>query len=123
VPQGVLNEFREAEVCLSAGAWRGAAALFRSALEKVLKANGYTKERDLYQRIEAAASDGVITAARRQRAHDLVRTLGNDVLHDDWREVLPAEAEAAQHYVGRVIEDLYDDRASVETILRAALRI
>jgi Domain of unknown function (DUF4145) len=123
VPPGVLNEFREAEVCLSAGAWRGAAALFRSALEKVLKANGYTKERDLYQRIEAAATDGVITAARRQRAHDLVRTLGNDVLHDDWREVLPEEAESAQHYVGRVIEDLYDDRGSVETILKAATRI
>jgi hypothetical protein len=123
VPDGVLNEFREAELCLSAGAWRGAAALFRSALEKLLKANGYTKEKDLYQRIEATAKDGVITAARRQRAHDLVRTLGNDVLHDDWREVTAEEAESAQHYVGRVIEDLYDDRPSVEKTLASVGRM
>jgi Domain of unknown function (DUF4145) len=123
VPEGIVKEFREAELCLSAGAWRGAAALFRSALEKLLKANGYTKEKDLYQRIEAAATDGVITAARRQKAHDLVRTLGNDVLHDDWREVTPEEAEAAQHYVGRVIEDLFDDRPSVVQTLTSAGRI
>jgi len=123
VPDGILKEFREAELCLSGGAWRGASALFRSALEKLLKANGYTKERDLYQRIEAAAKDGVITAARRQRAHDLVRTLGNDVLHDDWREVTPEEAESAQHYVGRIIEDFYDDRPSVEKSLIAVGRL
>jgi|SRR3990170_7295749 len=122
VPPGVVNEYREAELCMSVGAWRAAAALFRSAIEKVLKTNGYEAERDLFQRIEAAAKDGVITAARRQRAHDLVRTLGNDVLHDEWREVTQAEAEAAQHYVGRVIEDLYDDRATVEKTLSAANR-
>lgn len=124
VPRGVVAEFREAEKCLSAGAYRAAAAMFRSALEKVLKANGYDSkaERDLYRRIEAAANDGVITSARRQRAQDLVRTLGNDVLHDEWRPVTVEEAENAQHYVGRVIEDLYDDRASVEKVLALAKR-
>jgi hypothetical protein len=122
VPEGVLKEYREAEICMSVEAWRGAAALLRSALEKTLSSNGYN-EKDLYQRIEAAGTDGVITSARRQRAHDLVRTLANDVLHDEWRVVTQDEAEDAHHYVGRVIEDLYDDRAAVEKVLVANGRI
>ena len=122
VPTGIVSEFREAERCLGAEALRAAAALLRSALEKTLKANGF-HERNLYERIEAASRDGVITSARRQRAHDLVRTLGNDVLHDDWRPVDTEEAQSAHHYVGRVIEDLYDDRDTVEGILKSKERV
>jgi hypothetical protein len=122
VPQGIVKEFREAETCIEAEAWRGAAGLLRSALEKTLRANGYN-EQNLYRKIEAAGTDGVITSARRQRAQDLVRTLGNDVLHDDWRPVTREEVRDAHHYVGRVIEDLYDDRATVEAVLRAKGRI
>jgi hypothetical protein len=116
VPEGIVQEVREAEACMSVGAWRGAAALLRSALEKVLIANGYA-EANLYRKIEAAGADGVITSARRQRAQDLIRTLGNDVLHDEWRAVSQEEAEAAHHYVQRVLEDLYDDRDSVVGVL------
>ncbi len=121
VPAGVVSEFREAEVCMSAGAWRGAAALLRSALEKLLVANGFD-ERDLFKKIEAAALVGVITAARRGRAQDLVRVLGNDVLHEDWRQVEPEEVEASHHYVSRIIEDLYDDRPGVVSLLKANSR-
>lgn len=117
-PEGVHNEYREAEKCMSVEAWRGAAALLRSALEKTLTANGYD-EKDLYKKIEAAGQDGVITSARRQRAQDLVRTLGNDVLHLDWRLVTQQEVEDAHHYVGRIIEDFYDDRDTVESVLKA----
>ena len=78
------------------------AHLLRATLEKVLAANGYAKG-TLYDRIEAAANDGVITSARRQRAHEKAefRTLGNDVLHDERRPVGQDEAELAYHYVGR----------------------
>jgi len=122
VPAGVVSEFRESEHCMGAEAWRGAVALLRSALQKVLVANGFT-ESDLYKRIEAAAQAGVITSARRQRAQDLVRTLGNDVLHQAWRQVARSEVEASHHYVARIIEDLYDDRATVESILKASGRL
>jgi len=91
-------------------------------LEKLLRANGYVKG-SLADRIDVAASDGVITEARRKRAHDDVRVLGNDVLHDDWREVKPDEVALAHHYVQRICEDLYDDRLSVEAILTAKKRI
>jgi len=115
-PKQIEKELREAESCMSVEAWRGAAALLRSALEKTLIENGYD-EKNLYEKIEAAGNNGLITSARRQRAQDLIRTLGNDVLHDEWRVVTRQEVEDAHHYVARVIEDLYDDRATVEAVL------
>jgi hypothetical protein len=116
VPDYIQNELREAELCMSIGAWRASAAMLRSTLEKTLIANGYN-DRNLYQKIESAGLDGIITSARRQRAQDLVRTLGNDVLHEEWREVTPAEVEAAHKYVARIIEDFYDDRDTVLKVL------
>ena len=116
VPTGIVSEYREAETCASVSAWRAASGLLRSTLEKLLKANGYTKG-SLAARIDAAATDGVITEARRKRAHEEVRVLGNDVLHDEWREVEPQEVVLAHHYVQRIAEDLYDDRTAVEAIL------
>ena len=125
VPLDIKKEFREAELCASSGANRAASALFRSVLEKTLKANGYTKSNDrslvdLQKRIDAAANDGIITAARQKKAHDDIRSLGNDVLHDDWREVTDDEVEDAHHYTQRILEDFYDDRATVESLLRQA---
>ena len=122
VPDSVVNEYREAELCASAEAWRAASALLRSTLEKALKANGY-KTGSLEKKIDSAASDGVITAARSQKAHEDIRVLGNEVVHDEWRAVDEAEVQAALHYAQRVIEDLYDDRATVEGMLRAKGRI
>lgn len=122
VPEGIQSEYREAESCASVEAWRAASALLRSTLEKALKANGYIKG-SLADKIYKAADDGVITAARKQRAHDDVRVLGNEVVHDDWRKVAEDEVFASLHYVQRVLEDLYDDRPSVESILRAKGRI
>src|SRR5579864_5312232 len=112
VPAGIAGEFREAELCASFGAWRAASALLRSTLEKTLKANGFTKG-GLESKIDEAAGDGVITEARRKRAHDDTRVLGNDVLHDEWREVKEEEVSAAHQYTQRILEDLYDDRTSV----------
>jgi len=128
VPTDIVAEFQEAERCLAFGAPRAASALFRSVLEKALLANGYTRSndsslRDLQKRIDAAASDGVITDARRKKAHEEVRCLGNDVLHDDWRPVTDDEVKDSRRYTQRVLEDFYDDRPTVEAILVAKKRI
>ncbi|MGC4089439.1 MAG: DUF4145 domain-containing protein [Polyangiaceae bacterium] len=122
VPDDIGNEYREAELCASAGAWRGASALVRSALEKTLKANGYN-ERSLFDSINAAASDTVITAARKQKAHEDIRVLGNEVVHDAWRAVSEEEVTNALHYTQRILEDLYDDRPTVEALLRTKNRL
>ena len=122
LPGGVTAEFREAELCASFEAWRAASALLRSTLEKTLKANGYEKG-NLASRINQAAKDGVITQARANKAHEDIRVLGNDVLHDEWREVTEEEVALAHRYAQRILEDLYDDRPSVEAILKATGRI
>ena len=116
IPEGILKEYREAELCASFEAWRASSALLRSTLEKTLKANGY-KKGTLEIKIDDAASDGVITSARSQKVHENIRVLGNDVVHDEWREVNEEEVLAAIHYTQRILEDLYDDRESVEKIL------
>lgn len=122
VPEGIANEFREAELCSSVGAWRAASALLRSALEKALKANGYAKG-SLATRIDEAAADGAITASRSRRAHEDVRVLGNEVVHDEWRPVTDDEFDAAHRYTQRVLEDLYDDRETVEKLLKEKKRL
>ncbi len=94
----------------------GSVALLRSAVEKALAANGYDSG-TLAERINTAAGDGVITAARQRRAHEDVRSLGNDILPDEWRPVAAVEYEAAHHYVQRILEDFYDQRDEVEALL------
>ena len=121
-PEDIVAEVREAESCAAVGAWRAASAMLRSALEKTLKSNGYTKG-DLKNKIDEAAADGVITASRQQRAHDEVRDLGNDVLHDKWRVVDEPEYDSSHLYTQRVIEDFYDSRPQVEEVLRKKGRI
>jgi hypothetical protein len=121
-PAGVVAEVCEAELCAAVRAWRAASALLRSALEKTLIANGY-QNGSLKARIDEAAGDGVITAARQKHAQEDVRVLGNDVLHDEWRAVTAEEYEAAHHYVQRIVEDFYDHRAEVEATLIKAGRL
>jgi len=77
----------------------------------------------MQERIDAAAADGAITDARRKRAHDEIRSLGNDVLHDDWRVVEDSEVEESHRYMQRILEDFYDDRATVEGILKAKRKL
>lgn len=124
VPHGIANEFREAERCLEEGCFRAAAAMFRSVLEKVFRANGYNtrRERNLEDKIDVAAADGVITKPRKRRAHEEVRVLGNDVLHDEWHKITEEDVEPAHHYIQRILEDFYDDRETVLGLLREAER-
>jgi hypothetical protein len=121
-PDEIVKEFREAEICLSVFAYRAASAMFRSTLEKTLKINGYLTG-NLENKINEAATEGVISIARSKRVHEDVRVLGNEVVHDKWREVKADEVELSHHYVQRIIEDLYDDRVSVEKILTSKKRI
>lgn len=121
LPSDLASEFREAEIVASVGAWRAASAMMRSTLEKALKHSGYSKG-SLKALIDEAAQDGAITAARSVRAHEDIRVLGNDVLHDDWRSISEEEFELAHRYTQRILEDLYDDRASVLKLLAAKNR-
>lgn len=125
VPEGIVREFREGESCANAGCYRAAAAMFRSVLDKALRASGYKikKGTPLDQQIDLAAADGVITAARKRRAHEEIRTLGNYVLHEPWRVVSTSEVNTAREYAARLLHDLYDDRETVLSVLKEKGRI
>jgi hypothetical protein len=124
VPVGIASEFREAETCIEHKCFRAAAGLFRSVLEKVMKDNGYDdKVGNLYKKIEAAAADEILTETRKKRAHDEIRSLGNDVLHDEWQELKAEDVDLAHHYTQRILEDFYDDRGTVLKILYAKKRL
>lgn len=103
-PRGIVNEFREAEECFGNNCYRAAAGLFRSVLDKTMRANGYktNQRKNLYQQIEAAAEDGVITQARKRRAHDEIRVLGNDVLRR--MKVREEDVAACRHYCQRILK-------------------
>ena len=135
VPIDIVAEFREAERDAAHESYRSGSALLRSVLEKTLTKNGYAeveytdqhgakkKSTSLLHRIDAAANDGIITETRRNRAHEHIRVLGNDILHDDWREVSLEEYEDAHKYSQRILEDFYDQRTTVEARLKAKGRI
>ena len=125
VPHGIKKEFEEGEMCIETGCIRAAAGMFRSVLDKTLRANGYKLKdgTNLEQQIDMAAKDGVITEPRRKKAHEDIRVLGNDVLHDEWQEIPIESVQLAQHYCQRILEDFYDDRKSVLDLLRTAKRI
>jgi Domain of unknown function (DUF4145) len=124
VPHGIREEFREAERCFEAGCRRAAAGLFRSVLDKTMRANGYHVRQlpRLVEQIDAAAADGAITATRQKRAHEDIRALGNDVLHDEWEPISEEAVESAHHYAQRILEDFYDDRPTTLALLRSKNR-
>ncbi len=122
VPEDIIAELREAELCASICAWRAGSAMLRSVLDKVFTSNGYN-EKKLYDKIEAAKIDGIITDSRAKKAHDDVRVLGNDILHDEWKVVTSEEFNVSYHYCQRIIEDFYDDRVTIERKLRSVNRL
>ena len=122
IQKEILAELNEAELCASVQAWRAGSAMLRSVLEKVLSKNGYTEKR-LVDKIDAANKDRIITDSRTQKAHNEIRVLGNDILHDEWKEVTEEGFTVAYHYCQRIIEDFYDDRNTIESILKTKGRI
>lgn len=125
VPEGIRNEFHEAEKCLDNKCFRAAGALFRSVLDKTLRAGGYKIDRNtnLDKQINCAANDGIITSQRRERAHAEIRVLGNDILHEEYVEKTAEDIELSHHYCQRILEDFYDNRESVIKTLRNKKRV
>lgn len=116
VPSDILSEFREAERDASIGSYRSGSAMLRSVLEKVLKAHGY-EEGGLQKKVDDAAIDGIITLPLKKRAHETVRVLGNNILHDEWRIVDSDEFEDSHEYTKRILECFYDDPETVKAVL------
>lgn len=95
IPDRPRSFLQQANESLHAPA--GAVMLSASAVDSMLKLKGYTQG-SLYQRIESAVSDHLITAEMATWAHE-VRLDANDQRHADEDADLPTEQDAK-----RVIE-------------------
>jgi len=129
-PESLKFEFREAEKCLASNCNRAACAMLRSTLEKALKLNGYEDLNEtgydsmgLKNKITKASKDGVIHVARIKRAETDIKVLGDEVVHRDWREISTDEAMMVLTYTSQIIQDLYQDRDTVEGLLKEKGRI
>lgn len=102
------------------GANRAAAALYRSTLEKVLKANGYRKEvdpkvNDLFKGIDAACNDNLKSEARKGGRTKMFVFWGMTYSMTTGVKSLMTRL-SGRILTQRILEDFYDDR---ETVLEA----
>jgi hypothetical protein len=112
-PDSMASLFREASIAENAGAMRGAAALYRAAVEDLVKDQGSTHGK-LEEKIEGLRSRGVDD----QVVSDLheARLLGNWSLHDGI-EFGPDEVADVAELIQAAVHELY-----VELAQRAAMR-
>jgi hypothetical protein len=113
--------FRDAERCEQEGLFRAAVATLRAALEHLLKINGHHAEPNLYKRIAAARSEGVITVHLFKRA-DALRDKGNESLHE-FQAVDALAAAELREFLASIIREFYEHRESVEATLKELKRI
>lgn len=102
-PPEMRSLFREASVCENAGAMRGSAALYRAAVEELVKHQSVSG-RDLYHRIEALEARGVDADIVRD-LHE-ARLLGNWSLHEGI-VFSPDEVADVANLITEAVEILY----------------
>ncbi|WP_405395411.1 DUF4145 domain-containing protein [Microbispora hainanensis] len=102
VPEAIRDRFAEGSRCENARAYRGAAAMYRAAVEELCKDRGATAH-NLYNKIEElrpALGDDLITDL-----HE-ARMLGNDSVHDGL-EYSPEEVANVAELIVEMTELLY----------------
>lgn len=118
VPSPARDYLTQAFLSISAPA--GSVMLSASAVDAMLKAKGYAKGK-LYDRIEKAAADHLITAEMATWAHD-VRLDANDQRHADVGAGLPTADDARRciEFAGALASFLFVLPARVERGRKAA---
>lgn len=121
-PEGVLSEFREAEDDASHENFRSAGAMLRSTIEKVLQNHGYT-DYSLKKNIENAQKEGLFTRVLKNKTENVVKTLGDTILHREWRKITESEYNEAHQYTKQLIDAFYSDPKEVLVLLMEAGRL
>jgi hypothetical protein len=111
-PDDIVSEFRSAENCAGIGEYRPAAAMLRSAIEKVLKKHGYDQW-NLQGKLNQLKEDRIITGTLAKQNREIVKILADDVLHGEWRDISSDEYEKAYKYAHKLIDGFYDDHKNV----------
>ncbi|MFF5115056.1 DUF4145 domain-containing protein [Streptosporangium sp. NPDC000509] len=112
VPEPIRDRFQEGSRCEGAAAYRGAAAMYRAAVEELCKERGATSYK-LYDKIEEL---------RGQLDDDLIvdlheaRMLGNDSVHDGLT-YSPEEVTNVAELIVEMMQTLY-----IQPATKAAMR-
>jgi hypothetical protein len=121
VPIGVADDYVEATLCLSVGAYKAAAALCRRALQAAALDKG-CKRRKLSLQLDELGKRGLLNPSLLDVAHQ-VRYFGNYGAHPDedgLGDISQEEAENIHELAWQVLEDLYVNPARVQA-MKAAL--
>jgi hypothetical protein len=118
VPENIAKAAREAWLCHTAGATRGACALARAVVEATAKHESVTKG-TLVVKIDALAAAGLIRSAVRDQAHE-IRHIGNDVAHGDLDESVSVEDSAeVLELMGEVLNEVFQAPARKDRLKAA----
>lgn len=96
--------------------------MLRSTLEKTLRKHGYS-EWQLSTNLKNLSEDNILPRWLVKQNSQIVKILGDEILHGDWREITPEEYQKAHHFVERLIESFYDDHDSVVEDLKEKGRL
>lgn len=121
IPIGVADDYVEATLCLSVGAYKAAAAMCRRALQAAALEKG-CKRAKLMKQLNELSQKGLLNSSLLKVAHQ-VRYFGNYGAHPDedgLGDVTEKEAETIRDLTWQVLEDLYINPARVEA-MEAAL--
>jgi hypothetical protein len=121
VPSGVADDYVEATLCLSVGAYKAAAAMCRRALQSAALDKG-CKHAKLNAQLNELSQKGLLNPSLLKVAHQ-VRYFGNYGAHPDedgLGDVTQKEADTIRDLTWQVLEDLYVNPARVEA-MEAAL--
>lgn len=117
VPENIRNDINEARLCLSVGAFRGAAVLSRRALQVICLEKGSEKDK-LVDQIDDLFTKNIITDDIKNWAHE-IRYVGNDAAHPNDAQVLREDAEEIMELLDSMCEVLYIAPAKAENRRKA----
>lgn len=112
IPQLIADDLREAFLCHSVNAYRGAAVLARRAVQTICKDKGTTKK-ELRDQIDELFTKGFVTKDLKDWAHE-VRYVGNDAAHPNDKTVSKEDAEDILDLLESFCEVLYVTPAKAE---------
>ena len=111
VNDGVASAYNEGMKCLSVGAFRASAVMFRSALHLFVKDKGGDRaieERHLKTALKHMRQDGTLHPSLWEWAEHL-NQLGNEGAHpEDYEDVKQAEAEGLGKFIRHLIRHEYE---------------
>lgn len=118
VPQHIGEAATEAYECHTGQHYRASIMLARAVIEATAKDKDIA-DGNLYKKIEAMATQGLIRPVIKDAAHG-VRELGNEMAHGDFVDpISPEESELVIRLMGEILNDVFQSPAAIAKATQA----